>query len=46
MTLNPLHPPAAEKIIRRLQMSHPQFSFESQQAQQRLEAVQARPGLP
>lgn len=46
VTLNPLHPPAAEKTIRRLQMSHPQFSFESQQAQQRLEAVQVRPALP
>ena len=46
VTLNPLHPPAAEKTIRRLQLSHPQFSFESRQAQQRLNAVQVRPGLP
>ncbi|EFN59627.1 hypothetical protein CHLNCDRAFT_29187, partial [Chlorella variabilis] len=42
VTLNPIHPPAADKVHRRLTLAHPVFSFASDQAQRRLPAAQAR----
>ncbi|KAL4856846.1 Tuberculostearic acid methyltransferase UfaA1 [Chlorella vulgaris] len=45
VTLNPIHPPAADKVFRRLTLAHPVFSFASDQAQRRLPAVQGQGGV-
>lgn len=42
VTLNPLHLPNPDKVLRQLELSHPQFSYASQQAQQALASVQVR----
>ncbi|KAG1678525.1 hypothetical protein FOA52_014559 [Chlamydomonas sp. UWO 241] len=42
VTLNPLHAPAADKVIRTLTLSHPVFSFESVGAQARVAELQGR----
>ncbi|GAX82389.1 hypothetical protein CEUSTIGMA_g9817.t1 [Chlamydomonas eustigma] len=44
VTLNPLHPPAADKVIRRLSLAHPVFSFSSVSAQGRLAELQGHRG--
>lgn len=36
VTLNPLHAPAADKVIRQLSLDHPVFSFDSVGAQARV----------
>lgn len=45
VTLNPLHPPAADKVFRRLKLSHPVFSFSTPAAQQQLAKLQGQGGV-
>lgn len=40
VTLNPLHGPDPSKVIRRLNLSHPMYSFGAVKAQQRLGEIQ------
>ncbi|KAG2492394.1 hypothetical protein HYH03_009340 [Edaphochlamys debaryana] len=42
VTLNALHPPAPEHVIRRLSLAHPVFSRASYEAQARLPSLQGR----
>lgn len=44
-TLNPPQPPAANTIIRKLQLAHPVYSYESYAAQARLPAIQGTGGV-
>lgn len=44
-TLNPLHPPAENKIIRRLSLGHPVYSFEAVRAQKRIGEIQGTGGV-
>jgi hypothetical protein len=41
-TLNPLQPPAPEKVLRHLKLAHPVFSFASRDAQERLPTLQVQ----
>ncbi|GBF87498.1 cyclopropane fatty acid synthase [Raphidocelis subcapitata] len=45
VTLNPLHPPAAAKTLRRLDLAHPAFSFASYRAQERVASLQGAGGV-
>lgn len=45
MTLNPLAPPAPEKVIKRLSLAHPAFSFDSYRAQERVPQIQGTGGV-
>ncbi|KAK9818144.1 hypothetical protein WJX72_007777 [[Myrmecia] bisecta] len=45
VTLNPARPPAPDKVLRRLALAHPVFSFASYKAQADLAAVQGRGGV-
>ena len=40
VTLNPPTPPAADTVVRRLELSHPSFSFAARDAQERLPSIQ------
>ena len=40
VTLNPLAPPAEDKVIKRLSLAHPAFSSASYRAQERVPAIQ------
>jgi cyclopropane-fatty-acyl-phospholipid synthase len=42
VTLNPPTPPQADKVIRRLNLSHPSFSFAARNAQERLPSIQGQ----
>mmetsp|Transcript_519 Transcript_519/g.1567 ORF Transcript_519/g.1567 Transcript_519/m.1567 type:complete len:846 (+) Transcript_519:245-2782(+) len=44
-TLNPLHPPAEKKVIRRLSLAHPVYSFDAVQAQKRVAELQGTGGV-
>jgi predicted NAD/FAD-binding protein/cyclopropane fatty-acyl-phospholipid synthase-like methyltransferase len=41
-TLNPIHPPKPESVVRRLTLSHPIFSMASARAQERLPSLQGK----
>ena len=45
VTLNPPSPPAAEKVLRRLQLAHPVFGPDMVAAQAALPGVQVRIGI-
>lgn len=45
VTLNPVHPPAAEKVIRRVSLAHPVFNEASVSAQARLPRIQGTHGI-
>ncbi|PSC74866.1 cyclopropane-fatty-acyl-phospholipid synthase [Micractinium conductrix] len=45
VTLNPIHPPAEDKVHRRLSLAHPVFSFASDKAQRALPAAQGEGGI-
>ncbi|KAL4447595.1 hypothetical protein ABPG75_004814 [Micractinium tetrahymenae] len=45
VTLNPIHPPAEDKVCRRLSLAHPVFSFASDKAQRALPAAQGQGGV-
>lgn len=40
VTLNPVRPPAADKVLRRLSLAHPVFSAASVEAQAKLPVIQ------
>jgi cyclopropane-fatty-acyl-phospholipid synthase len=44
VTLNPLHKPREDSIIRRLSLAHPQFSFAAWRAQERIPDMQSSKG--
>eukprot|EP00775_Hariotina_reticulata_P004736 gene4736-4986_t len=45
VTLNPPQPPAAAKVIQKLQLAHPVYSFDSYAAQARLPSIQGAGGV-
>lgn len=45
VTLNPIHPPASDKMLRRLTLGHPVFGEASVAAQSKLNSVQGRGGV-
>ena len=45
VTLNPVHEPAKEKVIRRITLSHPIFGPDSVVAQEKLQSIQGKGGL-
>lgn len=45
VTLNPLSPPAAGKVIKRLSLAHPAFSSASHRAQERVPQIQGTGGV-
>eukprot|EP00879_Flechtneria_rotunda_P028753 GHRR01030971.1.p1 GENE.GHRR01030971.1~~GHRR01030971.1.p1 ORF type:complete len:508 (+),score=175.15 GHRR01030971.1:123-1646(+) len=45
VTLNPAHPPAGDKVIKRLRLAHPVYSFASNAAQAKLPSIQGTGGV-